>query len=363
MPIENTNAHFFYRQLFIRPAPVAKSQHDLMGLTAIVTGSNTGLGYHASRQMLSLGLSRLILAVRDTTKGETAKASLISSLSSAPNKNPFEPHIEVWELDMTSYESILNFSNRVRDTPELRIDYAILNAGVVRTDFQQRDGNEITMLTNWLGTALLTATLRPVLQAQYDDARRSSAAQKAVSDVSPPVLTIVGSDVAAIATFREKDLATKQNTSVLKQLNEKKNFEWIDRYNTSKLLLLMFFQEFCDRVDKAGGNEVIVNLMTPGFCYGSDLHRSLEGMMGKFFMSVKRLIGRSTPVGARTLVHAAVVAGKESHGKYLMDERVAPCADYVETEKGKAMTKQLWGELEEEFSKVVDLKQLVSQKQ
>ena len=361
MPIQNTNAHFFYRQLFTSPAVVKRSQRDLTGLTALVTGSNTGLGYHASQQLLSLGLSRLILAVRDTTKGEAAKRSLISSLNTQDQKTS-EPQIEVWELDMTSYESILNFSNRVRDASGLRVDFAILNAGVVQFDFQQRNGNEITMLTNWLGTGLLAATLRPVLQEQYDDARRSSAAQKTVSSVGPPVLTIVGSDVATMASFKEKEVAAKQETSVLKQLNEKKNFDWIDRYSTSKLLLLMFFLEFCDRLDKAGGNEVVVNLMTPGLCYGSGLHRSVEGMIGKVFMSVKRLIGRSTPVGARTLVHAAVVAGKESHGKYLMDERIAPFADYVGTEKGKAMTKQLWGELEQEFAEIVDLERLVTPK-
>ena len=353
MPIENTNIHFLYRQLLTTPSPVTKSDRDLTDLTAIVSGSNTGLGYHASQQLLSLGLSRLILAVRDPAKGETAKASLLSSLNAAD-----KPQIEVWELDMTSYESILQFTKRVRDTSDLRVDFAILNAGVVKVKFEQCRGNEMSILTNWLGTALLTATLRPVLQAQYDHARGSASTQK----VEPPVLSIVGSDVAQLAAFKEKDIAAKENTSVLKQLNEEKNFDRMDRYNTTKLLLLMFFLEFCERVDKAGGNEVIVNIMTPGLCYGSDLHRSVEGMVGKIFKAGKRAIGRSTPVGARTLVHAAVVAGKESHGKYLMDERIAPFADYVETEKGKAMTKQMWKELEQELAPVIDLERIIAQK-
>lgn len=78
---------------------------------------------------------------------------------------------------------------------------------------------------------------------------------------------------------------------------------------------MLFFVDFCARVDKAG-NDVILNLVNPGFCYGSELHASLGGVLGKVFGAVKRMMGRSTEVGARTLVHAAAVAGKESHGRF-----------------------------------------------
>lgn len=351
MPIENTPLHFLYRQLFTTPAPVAQADHDLAGLTGLVMGSNTGLGYHASQQLLSLGLSRLILAVRNVEKGEAAKGSLLSSLKT-DGKRP-SPEIEVWELDMMSYESIFKFSRRARETQGWGIDIAILNAGVVRFDFQQVNGQEITILTNWLGTALLAATLRPVLQAQYET--RSKPAAKA------PVLTIVGSDVAQMAAFKKKELAAKQGTTVLEQLNKEENFDRVDRYYTSKLLLLMFFIEFCARIDRAD-NKVVVNLVTPGFCYGSDLYRSVGGIAGKLLGVVKRILGRSTPVGARTLVHAAVAAGEQSHGKYLMDQKVAPFADYVETENGQMMLKQLWREIAQEFGNVVDLDSIVAGK-
>lgn len=356
MVIQNTYSHFLYRQFFITPKAFTKSDRDLTGATGIVTGSNSGLGYHACQQLLSLGLSGLILAVRDTNKGESAKASLLSDLGVRHESQ--KPQIEVWELDMMSYESILEFTNRVRDTAGLRVDFAILNAGVVRVEFGERNGNEITILTNWLGTALLASALRPVLQAQYDEAR--SKGTKSAS-LKVPVLSIVGSDVAQMAIFRERKVAAKEHTSVMRQLNEKKNFDRVDRYYTSKLLLLMFFREFCERLEKAG-NEVVVNIVTPGFCYGSDLHRSIGGVLGKIFGAVKRILGRSTPVGARTLVHAAVVAGNESHGKYLMDQRIAPFADYMDTENGKEITKQMWGELGEELQKVIGLEHTVTVK-
>ncbi|KAF7626495.1 hypothetical protein AFLA_013886 [Aspergillus flavus NRRL3357] len=47
--------------------------------TVIVTGSNTGLGLEAARHFYRLNCSRLILAVRTVTKGQTAKEEIIGS--------------------------------------------------------------------------------------------------------------------------------------------------------------------------------------------------------------------------------------------------------------------------------------------
>jgi hypothetical protein len=62
-------------------------------------------------QLLGLKLSRLILAVRSPDMGEAAAATM--------RKQYPKTIIEVWELDMCSYDTQLS-----------RIDIAILNAGV-----------------------------------------------------------------------------------------------------------------------------------------------------------------------------------------------------------------------------------------
>ncbi|KAI4221673.1 MAG: hypothetical protein L6R36_006717, partial [Xanthoria steineri] len=167
MVFQNTYRGFLYRQLFITPAPITPSTVSLVGQTGIVTGSNTGLGYYASSQLLSLGLSRLILAVRDTTKGEKARSSLLATLKeSSPGSAKNPPQVEVWPVDLTNYTSIIEFANRVRDTPNLQVNFIILNAGVARLGFEAApNGNEITIQTNWLSTALMAMTLRPILQA------------------------------------------------------------------------------------------------------------------------------------------------------------------------------------------------------
>ena len=54
---------FLYRQITYKPFVVKNT--SLSGKTAIVTGSNTGVGFETARQLVDLGLSRLILVVRD----------------------------------------------------------------------------------------------------------------------------------------------------------------------------------------------------------------------------------------------------------------------------------------------------------
>ncbi|OQE43727.1 hypothetical protein PENCOP_c003G00470 [Penicillium coprophilum] len=84
-----------------------------------------------------------------------------------------------------------------------------------------------------------------------------------------------------------------------------------DRYYTSKLLYQLFFLELV-RSHRSVSHGAILNLINPGFSYGSELHRTAEGAFGKVLSGMKRVLGRSVSVGARTLVHAAVLAGESS---------------------------------------------------
>lgn len=55
-----------YHQVITKPQIVKGI--ELHGRTALVTGSNCGVGLETSRQLLDLGVSKLILAVRDEEK-------------------------------------------------------------------------------------------------------------------------------------------------------------------------------------------------------------------------------------------------------------------------------------------------------
>lgn len=359
MPFSNSHLFFLYSQLFLTPAPLPRIL-SLAGKTGIITGSNTGLGYHASAQLLARGLSRLILAVRDVKKGEAAKEMLLAGLDDGIMGRKGKAVVEVWELDLARYESVVGFVEKVKTTRGLRVDFAVLNAAVAKFGFEVNETtrHEVTTQTNWLSTALLAVLLVPVLQAQYSSSERST--------LTLPVMSIVGSETAQWASLKEGKRAMRAGKSVIGALDEKRNFDPADRYYASKLLLLFFFMEFSERLDTPGmegsSNDVVVNIVNPGFCYGSELHREVKGVLGGILATVKRIIGRSTETGARTLAHAAVVDSVESHGKYLSDEKIRAFADYPSTPEGKAMQKQLWYEMAKELRGIVDVEKVMKGK-
>jgi NAD(P)-dependent dehydrogenase (short-subunit alcohol dehydrogenase family) len=312
-----------------------------------VTGSNTGLGYQASAQFLALGLSHLILAVRNTSKGEAARKSLLASLPASAKPPPL---VEVWELDLGSYASVTAFVERLQQS-DLQIDFALLNAGVANFHYtvNESTSHETSIQINWLSTALLTLQLLPILDrqaAQYPDRTR-------------PVISIVSSETAAWAQFKEAQISVKENIPLLDVLDDKEHFDMADRYYTSKLLYQLFFLElFKRRSTSKRSTGAILNLVNPGFCYGSELHRTAEGVFGKVLGGMKRVIGRSTSMGARTLVHSSVLAGDESNGRYLSDCKSAPFAGYGDSDAGRITQGRVWDLTLAELSSVMDIEVL-----
>ncbi|KAJ9219928.1 hypothetical protein DTO027B5_6879 [Paecilomyces variotii] len=349
MHFYNTYPGFLYRQFFICPSK-APSSVSLYGRAGLITGSNTGLGYHAASQLLSLGLTRLIMAVRNVSKGEEARKRLLDSLP----KSSKPPVVEVWELDLADYSSIITFVDRLKQSGII-LDFAILNAGVASFEFglNASTGNENSIQVNWLSTALMTLLLLPVLDNQ------------AAAHIGRPrpIISIVGSETAAWAKFKEAQIATKQHMTLLQTLNTEEYFDMGDRYYTSKLLYQLFFLELMrhHRSPTQQSSGAVLNLVNPGFCYGSELHRGAEGVLGKALGGVKRVVGRPVSMGARTLVHAAVVAGPESNGKYLSDNRQAPFAGYGDSDSGRITQRKVWDETVTELSKVVDTTKLLNE--
>lgn len=294
---EASFAHFMYSQFLVTPEAATPSDVNLSGQTGIVTGSNIGLGLEASRQLLQLGLSHLILGVRDESKGLAAREDLLKSATSS------EARVEVWKVDMLSYESILAFAKRCETLP--RLDFAILNAGLAnfKMEINPFTGYEETLQVNHISTALLAILLLPVLRAG-----RGSGSKE------PGRLTIVSSETAFWAAFKEQNF-----DPLLSSFNDPKLYDSVDRYYTSKLLELIFLRELCRQVS---ASEVVINAVNPGFCYGSGLHRHATGIFGAILNGYKRVVGRSISIGARTLVNAAVVQKNATHGKYLSDNRV-----------------------------------------
>ncbi|HEV7956712.1 MAG: putative oxidoreductase, short-chain dehydrogenase/reductase family [Microbacteriaceae bacterium] len=115
---------------------------DLAGKTAIVTGSNSGIGLGAARALAAHG-AHVVLAVRDVAKGTDAAASIDGSS-------------EVRRLDLADLASVREFADGWSGDVHLLIN----NAGLMAPPLTRtRDGFEIQFGTNHLGHFALTNLL------------------------------------------------------------------------------------------------------------------------------------------------------------------------------------------------------------
>ncbi len=126
---------------------------DQTGRRVIVTGANSGLGYHTALELARHG-AEVIMAVRDPDKGAAA-ADLITAEISGPGR------VEVRELDLADLGSVQHFAESCVNE---RIDLLINNAGIMAIPRQLTvDGFERQFGTNHLGHMALTLRLLPAL--------------------------------------------------------------------------------------------------------------------------------------------------------------------------------------------------------
>ncbi|KAF2267912.1 NAD(P)-binding protein [Lojkania enalia] len=305
---------FFYNQFRAKPQWPA-SNTNLSGKTAIITGGNTGLGYEAATQLLGLKLSHLVLAVRSLERGKTAAEQL---LRTHPNAT-----VDVWQLDMCSYDSIQGFTRRV-DAELSRIDMVLLNAGLFKLDFAivSSTGHNETLQVNYLSTMLLAILLLPTLK-------------KKSSQEEPAHLTIVSAALTLNAKFPNRDA-----NPLLPSFDDPKTFDPSEHYNSSKLLGHMFLWSL---VDYVSADDVIVNLADPAWVKGTDIARDVKGGM-KVGLKLFSLLGRTKQVGASCFIDALVNKGKESHGCFLMSWKIHPFNAYLYTPEGQAAIQRVWDE-------------------
>jgi len=138
-----------------------------------VTGANCGLGLEAARHFVRLNAAKVILACRSLQKGEAAKTDI--------ERTTDRRHvIEVWQVDLTSFDSVREFCARVRNLD--RLDILIENAGIATGKFELFEGYESTIAVNVISTFLMALMVLPKLR------------ESAIKFNMTPRLTIVSSD-------------------------------------------------------------------------------------------------------------------------------------------------------------------------
>ncbi|KAK0622037.1 putative short-chain dehydrogenase [Bombardia bombarda] len=332
---EASKSRYFYRQFFVKTPALSAKDAQLHGKTVLITGGNTGLGLETARQLIDLGVSHLVIAVRNTAKGEAARKELVARRPASPCT------VDVWALDLSSYDSVVALADRA-DKELQSLDVAILNAALykITETFNPSTGYEEDVQVNYLSNALLATLLLPVLKSR-------SKSSKAPGLSAPPRLVLLSSDAAGWVEFTER---TSRPLLAAFKTNRVGGFAMQERYGTSKLLGQLFLTELASRVPAEAVTLVAVN---PGFCYGSELGREGNGSVLGFLVDVlTRIIGKPPVMGVRPIIHATAGfgAGKEVHGRYIEDGLLRPMAPIIYRPDGEEIAKLLWDETMAELS-------------
>jgi NAD(P)-dependent dehydrogenase (short-subunit alcohol dehydrogenase family) len=171
---------FIHTQLVLK---IPKPSVNFSQKTVIVTGASGGLGKEITKHIVILGASKVILACRNTSKGEETKASILKTLKCRPEV------LEVWNLDLESPVSVKKFADRVNELP--RLDVLINNAGMQTMQFRVAYDTEKTIAVNVIGTFLLAIQLIPKM--------RETAKTYSVT----PHMTFTGSALYDVAKYPE----------------------------------------------------------------------------------------------------------------------------------------------------------------
>ena len=244
---------------------------DQSGRTAVVTGANSGLGLITARELARRGAD-VVLACRNTAKGEEAGAAILQDAPSAK--------VDVQALDLADLASVHAFAE-ARTEP---LDLLVNNAGVMGIPRSHtKDGFEMQFGVNHLGHFALTGLLMPrMLKAD-----------------NPRVVTL-SSNAHKFGRMNFDDLQ-----------GERRYFRW-SAYGQSKLANLLFAFELQRRADAAAAGLKSVaahpgyaatNLQTRGPEAGGLLTR-VEDL---FMAAGNFVVAQSDEMGALPQLYAATV--------------------------------------------------------
>jgi NAD(P)-dependent dehydrogenase (short-subunit alcohol dehydrogenase family) len=197
---------FLSSQLFFTPPlPIT----SLSSQVYLVTGANTGLGLAACAHLARCNAALIVLAVRSSSSGEAAIASLVSTTGRPASAFKLEI------LDLASYESVVKFGERVRKYE--RLDAVIQNAGILPQKWEEAEGMERTVVVNDISAVLLGMLLLPALR---NSAQKTGKMGR---------LVFVGSDVMMVAKFGENKGRGASGLSILEVLSDEKRAGMGDR--------------------------------------------------------------------------------------------------------------------------------------
>lgn len=200
---------------------------DQSGRIALVTGANTGLGFHNAHDLAAKGAT-VVLACRTESRAHDAMARISDAV----------PHADLHflQLDLSSLSAVRASAAEFRSRHKT-LDVLINNAGIMMPAYQQTvDGFESQMAANYWGHFLLTMSL---------------------IDLMPDVST---SRVVTVSSLAHA-MGTKQIR--FEDIHWERSYSRAGAYQQSKLACLMFTLEL-DRRLKRGGKQLLSVGAHPG---------------------------------------------------------------------------------------------------
>lgn len=182
------------------------------------------------------------------SKGDQAKKSILAV------KRTTALTVQVWQIDMASYASVMAFAKRMR-TDLSRVDGLLANAGISRNQFMLAEDCESTLTVNVVSTFLLSLLALPQLE------------DTASTHATPTHLTITGSVVHTFADHSQLVSASKEK--VFSSMSDPIKANMDARYFISKLIVMECVQEMAKGMPMGGklsGPSVILNCPNPGWC-------------------------------------------------------------------------------------------------
>jgi len=190
---------------------------DQTGRVAVVTGANTGIGYSTAAHLARRGAT-VVLAVRDTAKGEQAAARIRAERPRG--------EVEVQQLDLSSLASV-HAAAATLGARHDHLDLLVNNAGVMYTPFRRTaDGFELQFGTNHLGHFALTGLLLDRL------------------------LVAPGARVVTVSSIGHRYRSALQ----LDDVRSERRYSRTAAYGRSKLANLLFTYELQRRLSAAGAD-------------------------------------------------------------------------------------------------------------
>ena len=287
--------HMFILRPYIAGC-VCTSQARLDGKTAIITGSNTGIGKETALDLARRG-ARVIMACRNLEK---ANAALKEIVEKSGNDN-----IVVKHLDLASLKSVREFADDINRNED-RLDILTNNAGIfgLQTLTKTEDGLEMTMAVNHFGHFLLTNLLLELLKK------------------SAPSRVVI---VSAMGHW----LATK--TGLLENMRVAKySYSFLNVYQESKLANILFARELARRLQ---GMNVTANSLHPGVI-ATEIARNLPTWIQVISAPIWPYFSKTPEQGAQTTIHLAVSEELEAtSGLYFSNCQESPASETAQDDE------------------------------